>query len=268
MKRVLLLPYLCVLTMSVFAQRTLIFPFYDDVDSLRDTRWQRVFEIAKSEKQEGYVYMVSQSFSDFYTALIISNGKLTFLRIPRFTAKVKQFRLNKIRNEIKELKRGIKIAKKDNLDGKNNTKLQSLEVMLSKKEKELKECNVKVPKIERRTITKTGEVTSWLSNLIFLAGTTADENYEDLVLDGTMYYFVPTKGFSPMSFYAHSPKDGTPASRFVNIVGRVMEMIATTGQIDESELYPEIKKCYKELLTFPQNNSALRIYYLNTFDNK
>lgn len=268
MKRLLLSLYLCLISLGVFAQYAHLMPMYDDVDSLRDTRWKRVFEIAKSEKQEGYVYMVSQSFTSFYTALIISNGKLTFLRIPRLTAKVKQFRLNKIRNEIKELKRGIKIAKKDNLDGKNNTKLQSLELMLSKKEKELKECNVKVPKIERRTITKTGEVTSWLSNLIFLAGTTADENYEDLVLDGTMYYFVPTKGFSPMSFYAHSPKDGTPASHFVNIVGRVMEMIATTGQIDESELYPEIKKCYKELLTFPQNNSALRIYYLNTFDNK
>lgn len=268
MKRLLLSLYLCLISLGVFAQYSHLMPMYDDVDSLRDTRWKRVFEIAKSEKQEGYVYMVSQSFTSFYTALIISNGKLTFLRIPRFTAKVKQFRLNKIRNEIKELKRGIKIAKKDNLDGKNNTKLQSLELMLSKKEKELKECNVKVPKIERRTITKTGEVTSWLSNLIFLAGTTADENYEDLVLDGTRYYFIPTKGFSPMSFYAHSPKEGTPASHFVNIVGRVMEMIATTGQIDESELYPEIKKCYKELLTFPQNNSALRIYYLNTFERQ
>ncbi len=266
MKRVLLLLCFCVMTLGVFAQYSHLMPMYDDVDSLRDTRWKRVFEIAKSEKQEGYVYMVSQSFSSFYTALIISNGKLTFLRIPRFTAKAKQFRLNKIRNEIKELKRGIKNAKKDNLDGKNNTKLQSLELMLSKKENELKECNVKVPKIERKTITKVGEVTSWLSNLIFLAGTTADENFENLVLGGTMYYFVPTKGFSPMSFYAHSPNDGTPASHFVNIVGRVMEMIATTGQIDESELYPEIKKCYKELLTFPQNNSALKIYYLNKFD--
>ena len=40
------------------------------------------------------------------------------------------------------------------------------------------------------------------------------------------------------------------------------------GDVMKAELYPEIKKCYKELLTFPQNNSALRIYYLNTFDNK
>ena len=268
MKRVLLLLYLCVLTMSVFAQRTLILPFYDDVDSLRDTRWKRVFEIAKSEKQEGYVYMVSQSFTSYYTALIISNGKLTYIKVPWFTAKAKQIRLNNIRKEIKELKQSINNEKRNNLDGDNNHKLHSLKQMLCKKELTLKECNVKVPKIERKTITKVGEVTSWLTNLIFLAGMTVDEDFENLVLDGTSYYFIPTKGFSPMSFYAHSPKDGTPASHFVNIVGRVMEMIATTGQIDESELYPEIKKCYKELLTFPHNNSALRIYYLNTFDNK
>jgi hypothetical protein len=88
-------------------------PMYDDVDSLRDTRWKHVFEIAKSEKQEGYVYMVSQSFSSFYTALIISNGKLTFLRIPRFTAKIKQFRLNKIKGEIKELKQMTQKLKKE-----------------------------------------------------------------------------------------------------------------------------------------------------------
>ena len=268
MKRLLLSLCFCVMTMGVFAQYSNLMPMYSDVDSLRDTRWKRVFEIAKSEKQEGYVYMVSQSFTSYYTALIISNEKLTYLRIPRLTAKAKQFRQNKIKGKIKELKQSIKNEKRNNSDGKNNTKLHSLEQTLCKREKELKECNVKVPKIERKTITKVGEVTSWLNNLIFLAGTTADEDCVDTVLDGTMYYLIPTKGFSPMSFYAHSPKDGTPASHFVNIVGRVMEMIATTGQIDESELYPEIKKCYKELLTFPHNNSALRIYYLNTFDNK
>ena len=80
MKRLLLSLYLCVMTMSMFAQYSNLIPMpiYYDIDSLRNTRWKRVFEIAKSEKQEGYVYMVSQSFSSFYTALIISNGKTDF----------------------------------------------------------------------------------------------------------------------------------------------------------------------------------------------
>ncbi|MBP5478730.1 MAG: hypothetical protein J6Y15_05140, partial [Bacteroidaceae bacterium] len=67
MKRLLLSLYLCLISLGVFAQYSHLMPMYDDVDSLRDTRWQRVFEIAKTEKQEGYVYMVSQSFSSFYT---------------------------------------------------------------------------------------------------------------------------------------------------------------------------------------------------------
>ena len=277
MKRLLLSLYLCVMTVVAFAQNTHsgFTPYTFSLDRFENAQWKMLFDIVKSEKLDGYVYVISPSFSYYHQVLVIGDSTLTYLTLPQYTAKRKKNNIKYLKNEIKRLKQDIKAEKrgkvKDEYGKSHEEELHETEQFLKK----CKECRLS-PKVHCK-LDGMSEVNDRINSLINIAGTTVKpyentfirdgKKYYKIKVDGTKYFIFPIKNrgrkFS-QSFTTHSPGSNSPAANFVNIMGKIMEMVEK-GEIETSKLYPEMGCCYEELIQFVPEN--YREYYENELKN-
>ena len=271
MKNIVLTLWLCTIAIFGYAQNTYsgFVPYTFSLDHFENAQWKMLFDVVKSEELDGYVYVVSPSFFSYYHhVLVIGDSTLTYLTLPKYTAKRKKNNIKYLKNEIKRLKQDIKAEKrgkvKDEYGKSHEEELHETEQFLKK----CKECRLS-PKVHCK-LDGMSEVNDRINSLINIAGTTVkpyektffvDSNgkkYHEIVVDGTRYYVFPVRNkgrkFS-QSFTTHSSRKKCPAGHFVNIMGKIIEM-TEKGEVETSKLYPEMKTCYEELLKFvPENDS-------------
>lgn len=269
MKNIVLTLWLCAIAIFGYAQNTYsrFTPYTFSLDHFENAQWKMLFDIVKSEELDGYVYVVSPSFFSYYHhVLVIGDSTLTYLTLPKYTAKKKKENIKYLKKEIKKLKQDIKNEKKESVE---DDYIDSLEAELFEGKqllKKCKECRLS-PKVHCK-LDGMSDVNDRINSLINIAGTTAKpfentfirdgKKYYKIKVDGTKYFIFPIKNrgrkFS-QSFTTHSPGSNSPAANFVNIMGKIMEMVEK-GEIETSKLYPEMKTCYEELLKFvPENDS-------------
>ena len=268
MKNIVLTLWLCAIAIFGYAQNTYsgFMPYTFHLDHFENAQWKMLFDVVKSEELNGYVYVISPSFSYYHQVLVIGDSTLTYLTLPQYTAKRKKNNIKYLKNEIKRLKQDIKAEKrgkvKDEYGKSHEEELHETEQFLKK----CKECRLS-PKVHCK-LDDMSDVNDRINSLINIAGTTAKpfentfirdgKEYYEIKVDGTKYFIFPIKNrgrkFS-QSFTTHSSRKKCPAGHFVNIMGKIMEMVEK-GEIETSKLYPEMKTCYEELLKFvPENDS-------------
>lgn len=280
MKNIVLTLWLCAIAIFGYAQNTYsgFTPYTFSLDHFENAQWKMLYDVVKSEELDGYVYVVSPSFFSYYHhVLVIGDSTLTYLTLPQYTAKRKKNNIKYLKNEIKRLKQDIKAEKrgkvKDEYGKSHEEELHETEQFLKK----CKECRLS-PKVHCK-LDGMSEVNDRINSLINIAGTTVkpyektffvDSNgkkYHEIKVDGTKYFIFPIKNrgrkFS-QSFTTHSPGSNSPAANFVNIMGKIMEMVEK-GEIETSKLYPEMRCCYEELIQFVPEN--YREYYENELKN-
>ena len=239
MKRLLLSLCFCVITMVAFAQNTHsgFTPYTFSLDRFENAQWKMLFDVVKSEELDGYVYVISPSFSYYHQVLVIGDSTLTYLTLPQYTAKRKKNNIKYLKNEIKRIKQDIKAEKrgkvKDEYGKSHEEELHETEQFLKK----CKECRLS-PKVHCKLDGMSG-VNDRINSLINIAGTTVkpyektffvDSNgkkYHEIVVDGTRYYVFPVRNKGrkySQSFTTHSSRKKCPAGHFVNIMGKIMEM--------------------------------------------
>ena len=278
MKNIVLTLWLCTIAIFGYAQNTYsgFVPYTFSLDHFENAQWKMLFDVVKSEELDGYVYVVSPSFFSYYHhVLVIGDSTLTYLTLPKYTAKKKKENIKYLKKEIKKLEQDIKNEKKESVE---DDYIDSLEAELFEGKqllKKCKECRLS-PKVHCK-LDGMSEVNDRINSLINIAGTTAKpfentfirdgKKYYKIKVDGTKYFIFPIKNrgrkFS-QSFTTHSPGSNSPAANFVNIMGKIMEMVEK-GEIETSKLYPEMRCCYEELIQFVPEN--YREYYENELKN-
>jgi len=89
MKNIVLTLWLCTIAILGYAQNTYsgFTPYTFSLDRFENAQWKMLFDIVKSEKLDGYVYVISPSFSYYHQVLVIGDSTLTYLTLPQYHSK-------------------------------------------------------------------------------------------------------------------------------------------------------------------------------------